>query len=389
MELTEGIKTARRYRQWAAVGTVAAALQKKVHTRIEGQDQYANMYVLLVGPPGIGKGNAVKPAMRLLRKLGAIHLSPRGITKRAFYTEMEKAKEIDLDTKLQKTTSHSSLTAFIEEFGVFLRPKDIEFMDALADVYDNPPVWDYKTEHSGVNNAENPCFNMVACTTPNGLRERFTDNIFEMGLPARIVMVFADNQARVPLFGEREDLPDLETDLVHDLEQILMIKGAYTWDANAAADLEAWEETGYKPRPIDPRFQHYNTRRLAHITKLCMITAASRRDERVIQPEDLGTAREMLLEAEGTMGGAVSAIGANPLKEQMRAARLFITLQYNKDKKSVPEHKFLRFLYNEVPVQYINPVIDGLLQQAYIGCEGDSPSRNFFPMDTLKDEMQI
>jgi len=389
VEFTQGLKTSPRFCRWAGIGAVAAALQRRVTVRIEGQTQYANMYVLLVGPPGIGKGNAVKPASKILRKLGAIHLTPRGITKRAFYSEMEGANITDIDVVNQKQVSHCSLTAVIEEFGVFLRPRDIEFMDALADVYDNPPVWDYKTEHSGVNNAKNPCFNMLACTTPNGLRERFTDNIFEMGLPARITMVFADTQTQVPLFHEREDLPKLEVQLIHDLEQILQLKGEYQWAPETAAELEAWAATGFKPRPIDPRFTHYCTRRLAHITKLCIILAAARRDDPTIYPEDLATAREMLLEAESVMGGAVSAIGANPLKAQIQAARVFIQLIYNRHKKPVPEHKFLRFLYSEVPVQHVNQVIDALLQSAWIGCTGDAPVRQFFPMESLKDEFRI
>jgi hypothetical protein len=389
VDFTSGLKSPERYRRWAAICAVASALQRKVNIRIEGQYQFANLYTLLVGPPGLGKGNAVKPMQRMLRKLGTIHLSPRGLTKRAFYTEMEACEHSDVDPVSNSIEVHSSLTAIIEEFGVFLLPRDIEFMDALADVYDNPEVFSYKTQHSGENEVKYPNFNLLACSTPRGIRERFTDDIFEQGFPARIIMIFSDEQVRVPLFKERPKLDEMEMDLVHDLEQIACIKGTYRWSTDAQVNLDAWYANRMPPVPSDSRLAHYNARRLAHITKLSMVMCASRTDELIIAPQDLGNARLALLEAETAMGGALSAIGANPLKAQIAAARKLVELHWQREHKPMTEHKLLQFLYNEVPVNYVNPCIQGMLDAAWIRVTGgEAPNRTFMPVELPGDKVR-
>jgi hypothetical protein len=381
MEFTQGIKSPPRYRRWAAVSAVAAALQRKVRIRIEGQWQYPNMYVLLVGPPGVGKGNAVKPMQHIIRSMGGIRLTPRGLSKRAFYDEMQAAEITDVDPDTGEVKVSSALTSVIEEFGVFLLPRDYEFMDALADVYDNPEVWDYKTRHAGESKAKNPTFNMIACSTPKGLKERFTDDIFEMGLPARITMIYADEQIEVPLFLERKELPKLEADLTHDLEQIGLMEFTYCWCNETADELDVWVKGGMKPIPLDPRFAHYRARRLAHLTKLCMIAAAAEHDDPMIYPGDLEIAKSILLEAETVMIGAIKAIGANPLKAQVRATKRFVEVNYGASGKPVPEFKLLRFMYSEVPLQFVDMIIEGLIKSVQIRSTGEPPTRLFTPID--------
>jgi hypothetical protein len=346
------------------------------------------MYILLVGPPGVGKGNAVKPMQRMLRKLGSVRLSPRGLSKRAFYDEMQEAQKTEADIIANTSNTSASIAAVIEELGVFLLPRDYEFMDALADIYDNPEVWSYRTRHAGSVDAQNPNFNMIACSTPKGLKERFTDDIFEMGLPARISMVYADDKVDVPLFEERAEVPGLESDLIHDLEQISLIKGDYVWEDSTALALQAWVVEGMKPKPADPRFAHYCARRLAHLTKLCVISAAARTDELVIRAEDLKTAQNLLLEAESVMVGAIKAFGANPLKEQIASAKAFIETNFKIMKRPVPEQIFLRFLYNEIPLQYVDAVIMALVNSAYIRAVGDAPNRVFTPVDMKKEKKE-
>jgi hypothetical protein len=378
MDYTEGIKSPPRFRRWAAVSAIAGALQRRVSIRIESQYQFPNLYTLLVGPPGVGKGNAVKPMQRMLRKINTIHLSPRGLSKRALYTVLEEAKDVDLDDNLKPVT-HSSVTAVIEEFGVFLPPKDIDFMDALSDVYDNPESFYYRTQHSGQNDIHFPCFNFIAASTPRGVKERFTDDIFEQGLPARMTMIYADDIIKVPLFKERPKLDELEDALIHDLEAITHLKGQFVWTQEATDILLPWHDQGMKPAPMDPRFSHYCARRLAHLTKLCMVISAARSDELRITAEDFKDAKSMLLEAENMMPGAIKAIGANPLKDQIQAVYLYACSAYARTGKPVPEFTLLRFMEREVPIQYIDVILTHLCNSAKFRYSGESPTRMFYP----------
>lgn len=83
VDYTDGLTSPARLRTWAAIGMVSSALQRRVWTRIRGQNQFANMYIMLVAPPGIGKGNAMKHALWLIREVDGIVVAPQTITPRS------------------------------------------------------------------------------------------------------------------------------------------------------------------------------------------------------------------------------------------------------------------------------------------------------------------
>src|SRR5687768_12036585 len=53
------------FRKWAAIYTVAAAMERKTWIRTARRIMYPNMYVILVGPAGAGKGLATNEAYDL------------------------------------------------------------------------------------------------------------------------------------------------------------------------------------------------------------------------------------------------------------------------------------------------------------------------------------
>ena len=48
------------FRKWAAITTLSGALEKRVWCTTKAGPQFANLYTMLVAPPGIGKSQAIK-----------------------------------------------------------------------------------------------------------------------------------------------------------------------------------------------------------------------------------------------------------------------------------------------------------------------------------------
>ena len=387
LEWTDGLPSPKIFRLWAGIAAVSAALQRRVFTQIVGKKQYGNLYILMVSPPGIGKTVAITAAREIVLRVQTIVLSPERITRRAFYQHLQDANQImgsgmhgeDMDV-------HHSLSAFIDEFGVFVRRNDYDFMVELTALYDNPHWFEYQTHTAGENKAANCCFGFISGTTLRGVRDTFTNEILDQGFPARIILLFSNEIIKPPLFqtDERKSLEQMSMfdALVHDLEAVSHLTFEYTWTSDAQAYLEEWAAKDLRPYPLDPRFEHYNIRRLAHVTKLTMIMAASRRDDSVLQLEDVVTAREVLLEAEQVMPNAISAMGANPFYMQMRVAATVVKKEFHdRGDRAVPQHIVTRILSREVPPQYMTAVLEAIVQNKWVYRQGEAGKYTYLPGD--------
>jgi len=393
LDYSSGWEAPERMRLWSGISAISAALQRKCYTFVKRQRLYPNIYVLLVGPPGVGKGNAMKVLRTWLREIDEIKVAPDSLTKRSFYSALETAKcspELTdefigggAENFFAKT--HCSLTAFIEELGVFLHPGDHDFIWALCHVYDTPPKLHHKTEHSGENKIEDVYFSMLSACTPKALKDIFTDQALELGISARTMIIFSDEKIDVDIFGAPANWGSLEKDLQHDLRRISRIHGEYQFDEEAAAELVAWAKTGFHPAPKDARFEHYNARRFVQICKVCMCCAASKRQDPVILIEDLFQVKTFLLEAERVMPQAVETVGANPYLIQQQMALRLVNKVWEAETRGVGEPELRRRLNTELDPRYTDSVIDGLEKARWMVTSGKTPDRIFYPRGKQKE----
>ena len=383
LEFTENIEAPERFRLWSAVAAVSAALQRRVYVTVKGQRLYPNLYIMLVGPPGVGKGNAMRELIKWLRETD-IHLAPEGLTRRAFYESLEDAK---VASPIDPLDFSYSLAAFIEELGVFLHAGDNDFIYNLCHVYDNPAYFHYKTATAGEIHVENASFMLLAGATPKAIKDIFSEHAMELGISARSLLIFSDERVDVPIFGLPKKNESLAKDLQHDLRQMLYIHGEYVFTEDAAESLVAWSHDDFKPYPNDPRFIHYNVRRFVQITKLCIVTAASMRDDPLITLEDLTRVKTFLLEAERTMPRAIEGIGANPYLEYQQKCLKLINTFYDKTGKPTAEYALRSILMTDVPPQYLNATMDSLTTARWVEYHGDSPKRRFWPRGKMPESI--
>jgi hypothetical protein len=391
LEWTDGIVSPERFRTWTALSTVAGALGRQTWTRIQGQDLHPNMYVLMLGPPGIGKSNAAYHSHQIISEVKTIKLAPEGITKRSLIAELERS-QTRADTGDPLAGMHAQLYASIEEFGVFVHPQDKDFMVTLARLYDCRPVFDYKTQHMGEHHIENACLNILGGTTPDYIKDAFSKEVLGSGFPARMILVFSNEKVQTDLFtadASSEEPPEkrkLREALINDLRAITGLQGSYAWAEDARDYLVEWYEGGMAPKPMDPRLEHYCTRRLAHVVKLCQIIAASKGEDMVISIDDLVVAKEVLIEAETWMPKVIEVLGENPLKQQMELAIRVVNLWWTKHHEPIPEYKLRQALYREVHPQWLGQVIQGIALAREVESLGDEDGKRvYWPTGAKKE----
>jgi hypothetical protein len=322
-----------------------------------------------------------------LRQIEELNIAPDSLTKRSFYSTLEGAKVgaeltdefIGKGAEEYFAKSHHSLTAFIEELGVFLHPGDHEFVWVLCHVYDTPPILHHKTEHAGENLVHDVYFSMLSACTPKSLKDIFTEQALELGISARTMIIFSDEKIQVDIFGKVEGRGILESNLKHDLTRISRIQGEYQWETEAARELVDWVNAGMPPIPKDPRFEHYVSRRFTQFAKVCMCCAASKRQDPVVLPDDVFQAKTFLLDAERFMSEAVATVGANPyLVQQQNAIRLIHSV-YSAEMRGVSESELRRRLSTDLDPRYTDYILNELERARWVVAVGKMPNRFFYP----------
>lgn len=314
------------YNKWVAISMIAAALERKVMLRWD-KDLYPNFYIVLVGPPGCGKGTAMGPGREILSKLG-INLVADATTKERLALSFEEAKNdfeaLGDDFSL---VTQSALTIYSEEFSVFLGFGNKDIMPWLCAWFDCLNDWSYKTKHQGENKFENVWLNIIGATTPELLQDVLPRETFGSGLNSRILYVYADRcESPLVLFPFAvSGRTEIKEKLLRDLQEINLIRGEFKPDEGY---LEKWAEWYPEQRGIefagDQRFSGYVNRRATHVHKLAMIMNVSRNGKLDLSKEDLERAIKTLGEMEQRMPKTFEGFGRSATAAIQNAILVFI-----------------------------------------------------------------
>lgn len=356
---------------WSGVSAVAGALRRKVWIDQAYFRWHANMYIVLVAPPGIvSKSTTAGIAMNLLRQVPGIKFGPDVVTWPALVSAFAESTEgFEYEGAIHPM---SALTLESSEFGNLLNPQDKDMVDLLVALWDGKPgAFEKKTKHSGNDSIQNPWINLIACTTPSWIAGNFPEYMIGGGFTSRCLFVYADEKAQYvayPGLVVPKDLLEQREKLVEDLAHISTLAGEYKLTQAAVSWGNAWYKHHYSVRSTnldDDRFGGYIARKQTHIHKLAMILAASSSDSLLITDEHLIVANQMVTDLEPDMQFVFSKIGKSDTA--LYAERL---IWFVHSKGKVPYHEAYRYVHSYFPsMRDFEDILAGCHRAGYIRME--------------------
>jgi hypothetical protein len=328
----ESLESPKAFLRWSAIATVAGALQRKCRLKWElAVDTYPNMYVVLVGPPAIGKGMAMSVTSKLLKSVGA-KLAPSSCSRQALIDSLNKATNSEM---LNGTVIlHSSITIVASELSVFFVQKDFDLISYITKLFDCEDDFQYKTVSRGDEYIQNVFVNMLGATTPQILQKSLPPEAIGGGLLSRMVLVYGDKKGNiVPLPFMIEQDTRLYDWLEEDLDQISCLNGYFTFSPDIIEPWLKWYDLNEHSNPFKghQHLEHYGGRRKTHFLKLMMICSASRSNAMHIELRDFERALQFLTEAEKDMPRVFSGYGRNELAPQIKSI-----IELVKSRKQLP-----------------------------------------------------
>lgn len=329
---------------------------------------YANLYVLLVAPPGVGKSETIKRVGELWRATENLHVAPNTVTRAALLDVLARSSVKSILPTGEFQLFHG-LNVAASEFGVLCPAHDLEFLNTLNDIFDNPPDFSEERRHRKGEQVDikEPIMNIIGGTQPGFLSELMPETAWSMGFASRLLMIYSATPVKVNLENLGDSFLDQEARKIYeqkketlkkDLSTITTLHGAITWSEEAAAGLKAWYKADLAPVPTHSRMQHYNTRRLLNIFKLSMVSSISRSSDLVISSEDLTRAQDWLLEAEEKMPDIFRDMAGKSDKQVVDDLHDYMWRAYARDRKPIHESRLIAFLQSKVPTEKVLRIIE-------------------------------
>lgn len=309
---TDGNEAPRLYHLWCSLVALSSLVSRKVWVEMGYFRVYANMYVVLDGPPGARKTTAMSQCKSLLRAVEDVPLSAECQTKESLVKELAGYKRYFALGQNQSPVEYAPITICVTELSQFIGAASAHMIDFLTTIYDETRYAN-KTKNKGSEDIVGPYVVLLGCTTPAWITARLRDDVISGGFSRRAVFVYWS--------GERAKIPrPIVTDaqrvawdrVVEEAKRIQGLKGVFTWEPDAALWYDDWYINKHKI-PKDPTIAGYFESKHIQLVKIAMLVSASEGNSMTLSKVHLELALDILETNEVNMPQVFAGIGRNEL----------------------------------------------------------------------------
>lgn len=394
---------------------ISAALQRRVWFGSYEQPLFPNIYAVLVGDPGTGKGLVIRPVNDILKsfKFRTPNMVETtqiadgiGLLKESAKSTVDQSTLIDLEAMLKNAPAdqaikptaplfhlpctadsttyeslvheqatayrklsvgykdkfspngiytHSSMYMLLEEMGSLFRKQHETLIRYLIVAFDCGD-YHYKTKHQGEDYVKKCCLSILAGCTPTFMAESFSARVIDEGFSSRALYVYAN----APRFDRWEMSKRDESQLMAfedikcHVERLIKLYGniKYTPEANEFMKNYVEHIIPAQRAVIDPKLIPYFARKKVHIMKMTAVIHFADSLSLEVSLDSCKKAVEYLDKIEKSMYYALQLRGKNPLKRDA-----IMILEYIK-KQSVPQTKKMLWI----------KFVDVLAEKEFVEC---------------------
>lgn len=287
-----------RFIQWASYSVLGAVMKRKFFFKSGLFTLYPNQYIVLISPPGVGKGTAIQFVWDLIRGSTPplANIIPDRVTAPKIIQRIAdgwSAPPSFVGLQISVGQKEHSCTIFSTELSMLAGASD-QMLDFLCEGWDRNE-YEYDTKNCGSSRIKDMCLSLIGATVPDFIQhiDRNRNMPIRGGFTSRCIFVYEDKEARQMLHPppiesnptSRKLLADLKNDLMH-IAQLSGGEFKYSPAAEVIFDQFVTSQRATSADDIDA-IQFFKSRIQAHILKLSMVLAISRSDTLMIEDVDM------------------------------------------------------------------------------------------------------
>ena len=326
---------------------------------------YPNLYVFIVGHPGVGKNRIVRVMKRFLNEIPEFHFAPTSLTGAALVDTLAASKRF-IPRLPDAPLEYYNTTITAEELTAFMHKYDDEMVGLLSAFYDPDPYAQSRRGKDIKIKIDRPQVNLISGTTPSNLVALMPETAWDQGFTSRVILIHSDERIVGDDFAGTAR--DMDKDLINDIKMIGALSGEFKVTADYRDAVNNWRQLGEPPVINHPKLLHYKTRRRVHLYKLSMVSAADRGDLLLLTKDDFNRAMGWLLEAESFMPDIFTAGSTGTDARALDEILHFITASDRGD--GVPETQIVNFARQKIPLSSLWRVIETMVGSGMITSRG-------------------
>lgn len=318
---------------WSAISAVSATLKDNVYLYRGNYTVFPNQYIVLVSPPGVGKGESMRPAHSFVKNppstIPYANYVPDSITVPKLVEVIANGfPRVHFNNGHILNSKDSSCVLMAEELGTLLRANN-DMSTFLCRCWDGKD-YTYDTKGKGKNVIKDMCVSLIASCTQNFIKDINKNMGAEVnnGFTARTLFVFADSKSQMIFwpkgFKVQQQLLDK---LNNDLMLISQMGGEYQISDTAKVLFERKYKEIYdsqKDEGDTDVVKNFKARQAIHILKLAMILSAATNDSMIISDTDMCNSITLVDGVLKTLDMAFGGVGDSDIAESMHRVQLYM-----------------------------------------------------------------
>lgn len=361
LDYIDGTENPRSFNLWSAVSAVSASLKRRVYVWRNFVQYFPNQYIVLVGPPGIGKGASIHPVINIVNEAKTVnYLSDKITAERIIqkladgFTIMTPSNNGNLSTVVFKV-DHTA-TILSKELPVFLSSS--EWLHSLMCQLWDENTFEYETKNKGSHKITEMCVGLLAGCVPDFIRMLSRDSMAPItgGFTARTMFIYASEKAKLVPGGwgkPVQNISKLKDELTNDLSYISTIEGEMKFDNEA---IQLWNlkytEHNSKGEFDSDVSANFKSRLSSHIIKTAMTVSIAESDSLIITGPQLSRAIAMVEEVRDKVDIVFRSVGESPLAVSQQRVMDYIERMGVTNRDDILRHNF-RHMTDEQLTQII------------------------------------
>ncbi len=354
---------------WSGISTLASSIKRNCYIYYRGIQFFPNQYIILVGPPGIGKGECINKGYDIALEAKSINYvkdwhTPQEILEElaeGFNTASVKVGQVITANIVQDHTC----CIIAPELAVFLQNYDN--LHSLMCAWWDQNKFDYKTKNKGKHVIENMSVSLLGGCVPDYVRSLSKDRLAPItgGFTARTMFIYATEKFQLVKenFGAPGKVSSkLRSDLINDLKHISLLQGELTLEQEAK---KLWNQVydSHNQRGIidSDASANFKSRISSHIIKTAISTSISESDSFIITRDQLKRAIEYVEAVRDKVDIVFRCVGESPVSSA--SAKL---LTYVDTMGQASRQTLLKIMYRDVTVDQFDSILNVLTQVGLI-----------------------
>lgn len=349
------VESPKQWIWWSAISAIAAVSGSNVYLDKHYYKLSPNLFVMLLGKSGLGKGWPIWLAKELVTVVDTTRVISGRNSIQAVVKELGT-----ITTRNGKPPIPDSRGFLVSGEFVNFVIQDPHSLSILTELYDTHynKEWTNTLKGAGVDKLKNVCLTMLGASSPPHFREVVHAKDIEGGFLGRTLMVYEEARGFInPLLERPKKLFDPVTTAEY-LVEVSKIKGEFKYAESAKKVYSDWY---YDLRARDAQDKTGTVQRVHnHVEKTAMCLALARDLTLEIQPQDIDKAIEvcslLLTHVDKVMQG--SGGKSEIAQEQAMVLNLLIKSPDNE----LTRQKVLQRLFGDVDSFVLNRVVETLTE---------------------------